>query len=76
MNLSGDNVLGSAVVAGITVGSTLQLGDVTGIGVEALGPGPVSNLTITAAIADAQRHSGRHQQIRFADADLARTGVV
>ncbi len=53
MNLSGDNVIGTASVAGVAVGSTIQLGDVTGIGVEALGPQPLSNLTITAPIADA-----------------------
>ena len=52
MNLSGDNVLGSATIAGVTSGSTIQLGNVTGIGVDDLGPEPVSNLTITAPIAD------------------------
>src|SRR5262249_8861671 len=58
MNLNGDNVLGSAVIGGVTSGSTIQLSNIAGIGVEALGPSPVSNLTIAGPIADSTGTTG------------------
>ncbi len=58
MNLSGDNVVGSDRVWDVsenafrTFGSWIQVNGVVGIGVEGLGPLPMSNLSVTAAIAN------------------------
>ncbi len=69
MNLSGDNTLGSDLLTDpvtgnlVTVGSNIYLDPTAnpvnaGIGVENLGPEPVSSLTLTAWMADAPGRTG------------------